>query len=181
MDNLHEDIGQCEMGNLSEARCTRCRELTADLFPCLWACPLLQTFWQRILCFTTHTISNLDLAPDWTRFGQIWSESSRILPSQKRPLFCIPAAAHKTILQTWLDPDRPTWHVFLDKFTFPLWMDWVNETIVQAFFDTWTFTYDSFRRIFRVCSHERIFCTLKKADRIAAVFCVLIKTAKTAS
>lgn len=96
------------MGNIPEAKCTRCGAQTADLFHCLWACSLIQPFWQRMLSLAnTHTTFNLDLTPAWALFGHISSECIGIPQNQKRLHFCISAAAHKTILQTWLDPERP--------------------------------------------------------------------------
>lgn len=106
-----------------------------NLFHCLWNCPLIQIFWQRILF--ANTSYNLGLTPAWALFGQLPIGKARIPPFQKKLLFCISAATHKTILQTWLDPE------FLEKLTFLLRMDWVNtflykDTKVQAFFDTWS-------------------------------------------
>lgn len=131
------------MGNLPDASCSRCGKSTAGLHHCLWSCRLIQAFWQRILRFTNTNLSlTLELTSAWALFGHVSWEDVRVSPLQKKLLYCISAAARKTILQTWLDPERPTLCLFLEKLTFLLRMDWVNaslhkESKVQAFFNTW--------------------------------------------
>lgn len=130
------------MGNLPDASCSRCGESTADLYHCLWSCPLIQAFWQRILRFTNTNLSlTLELTSAWTLFGLVSWDDMRVSPLQKKLLYCISAAARKTILQTWLDPEHPTLCLFLEKLTFLLRIDWVNASLHKEFKSSSLFRY----------------------------------------
>lgn len=131
------------MGGCPSPACSRCGESEASLFHCFWSCPISQSFWQRVHQFVvTHTTFRISLDPAWALFGSI-QETDLYLPSHsKRLIFCISAAARKTILQMWIGPNHPSLRIFLEKLTFLLRMDWVDATLrkesrVQKFFLTW--------------------------------------------
>lgn len=132
------------MGGSSTSACYRCGEVDANLFHCFWGCPSVSEFWGRIHCFaTTHTNCQFALTPSWAITGSL-HETEIVVPSKsKRLLFCISAAARKTILQTWIGPVLPSQRLFLEKLTFLLRMDWVEASLqkefrVKSFFQTWT-------------------------------------------
>lgn len=69
--------------------------------------------------------------------GPFWPRPTP--PFQKKWLFCISAAACKTIHQTWLDPERPTLYIFLKNVHFCVWTGSMHCLAKRwkLFFDTW--------------------------------------------
>lgn len=131
------------MGVYATADCFKCHAPEANLFHCLWACPVIQQFWQRIRQFVTDNLTNfVPNDPSWAIFGYLDPDIHRCEDGAKKFLHLVAAAGAKAILQTWLDEQAPAFRIFLDKLTFLFKMDWVEavthkERLTQPFFETW--------------------------------------------
>lgn len=103
---------------------------------------LLATY-PPIRCLSYYRTYCITLDPTWALFGSLRETDLTILPHSKRLIFCISAAARKTILQIWIGTNHTSLCIFfLEKLFFILRIDWVDTTLqkesrVCKFFLTW--------------------------------------------
>lgn len=154
------------MGIYLNADCFKCQASNANLYYCLWTCPVIQQFWQRIRKFVTDNLTNFvpnDSA--WAIFGFLDPDQYQCALGAKRLLHLVAAAGTKAILQTWLSDQAPAFRLFLDKLTFLFKMDWTEATnhkekLAQQFFETWesfsSILPDNVRQKMRECFQSTI-------------------------
>lgn len=131
------------MGLYDTSACFKCGSPEADLYHCLWSCPRIQGFWDRIREFAVqHLVDTLPCDAQWALFGHVDVGAQESYRRNLRLLYVLASAGRKAILQVWNQPGSPTLHLFLDKLTFVMKMDWVEaaqqrERKVKAFFLLW--------------------------------------------
>lgn len=103
-------------------------------------CPQIQLFWHRIRSFSLQNLTDtLPCNAPLAIFGyvDIYTHVSC------RQDLCLPhvlaAEGRKAILQVWSQPQSPSFHLFLDKITYIMKMDWIEvaqqkEKRVKQFF-----------------------------------------------
>lgn len=123
--------------------CFKCHAPNANLYHCLWDCPIIQLFWQRIRKFVTDNLTNfVPNDSSWAIFGYLDPDQYQCAVGARKLLHMVAAAGTKAILQTWLNNQAPAFRLFLDKLTFLFKMDWEDavmhkERLTQPFFETW--------------------------------------------
>lgn len=97
------------MGILPTSKWFRCKSADADLYHCMWSCPKVQRFWERINSFVVMHLTNI--APSgsiWAIFGYLDKDDHPCTLEDRRLLHMVAAAGSKTILHTWLQEQQPS-------------------------------------------------------------------------
>uniref|UniRef100_A0A8C5LTV4 Reverse transcriptase domain-containing protein n=1 Tax=Leptobrachium leishanense TaxID=445787 RepID=A0A8C5LTV4_9ANUR len=146
---------------LSSGHCLKCRHANADLFHCLWACPLIAIFWNSIRRFGDRILHiSVPTTPDWALFGLLSDcERSGLDRNRRTLLGVISAVAKKAILGNWIASSPPTFSMFYSRLYALFQYDWVETALhkddnVQQFFGKWEY--------FMLCLPETTIVKLKR-------------------
>lgn len=120
--------------------CIKCTEEEGTLFHCLWSCPKILTFWEKVIQTTSDIISvKLPACPRFFILGLVPSELGMSEANKKIIILCSLQAKH-CIAISWKSPEPPTVEYWLRSLSNTLAMEkltYATKGKIQSFFKLW--------------------------------------------